>query len=351
MPRVHHLSLTGKHGPLPEATWNFSRVPDDEIVACCLWEYARESRSIALAAEVHQMNTRHIRPENHPQPTEEQIAIWAEHDNYVRRRVKAARFDYEKFLGRFWASELGFHKFYDLIRESCTGGAKPFQTYPKKLRRFMVGKLSETMIYTPLVESSVGELELLWKHNSIALEEVRSQARSPDDDSEDVALYDRSNYFSCDFDENRPEDRTRTVELKIDFSRFTDAEIEAAFHRWVLKHRPRRWRLPATVFPTATRRGRKINDYRVALERLAIMRLLNQLPPSELRTKIPVAWELYGHKSHDFRREIRAAVRFFRERFPFLPARERPESERRYGTWWPKLQKDLDEMDAGEGRK
>jgi hypothetical protein len=33
------------HNPLPECEWNFtsSRVPDAELVACCLWEYARES--------------------------------------------------------------------------------------------------------------------------------------------------------------------------------------------------------------------------------------------------------------------------------------------------------------------
>lgn len=351
MPRVHHLSLTGKHGPLPEATWNFTGVPDNEIVACCLCEYARESRTIAIAAEVHGMNTREIQPENRPPPTREQLAAWAEQDKYVRGRVEAFRFDYEKFLERFWASELGYHGFYDLIRTQCTGSALPFQSYPKKLRRYMVGKLTETTIYEPLIESTVGELELLWQDNSVDLAEVRSRARPPDDDSEDTVLYDRSRSISRGFREEQPSERTCTVAFTIDFSRFADAEIDAAFRRWLVAHRPRPWRKPAAIFPTALRRGRKTNDYRVALERLAIMRLLNQLPPSEVRRQIPAAWKLYGHKSDDFRREIRAAARFFRERFPFLPPRERPESERRYGTWWPKIQKQLAEWETKWGSK
>src|ERR1017187_10542732 len=31
---------------LPELDWNFNNVPSDELVACCYWEYARESAFI-----------------------------------------------------------------------------------------------------------------------------------------------------------------------------------------------------------------------------------------------------------------------------------------------------------------
>src|SRR5216684_7591220 len=31
---------------LPELDWNFDNVPDGELVACCYWEYARESAFI-----------------------------------------------------------------------------------------------------------------------------------------------------------------------------------------------------------------------------------------------------------------------------------------------------------------
>jgi len=31
---------------LAEVDWNFAAVPDAELVACCYWEYARESAFI-----------------------------------------------------------------------------------------------------------------------------------------------------------------------------------------------------------------------------------------------------------------------------------------------------------------
>jgi hypothetical protein len=34
---------------ISESGWNFKNVADDEVVACYLWEYARESRTMALA--------------------------------------------------------------------------------------------------------------------------------------------------------------------------------------------------------------------------------------------------------------------------------------------------------------
>src|ERR1022692_3916499 len=36
---------------LPEHEWNFDSVPDGELVACCYWEYARESASICDAVK------------------------------------------------------------------------------------------------------------------------------------------------------------------------------------------------------------------------------------------------------------------------------------------------------------
>ena len=39
------------NGPLTEFDWNFDKVPDGELVACCLWEYARESVSIGHSSE------------------------------------------------------------------------------------------------------------------------------------------------------------------------------------------------------------------------------------------------------------------------------------------------------------
>lgn len=60
--------LISEDGPLPVSHWNFTSIADDELIACCLWEYARESRTLALASAVHQMNTRRIRRDDAPEP-------------------------------------------------------------------------------------------------------------------------------------------------------------------------------------------------------------------------------------------------------------------------------------------
>lgn len=343
--------LTLEDGPLPASHWNFTNISDDELIACCLWEYARESRTLALASAVHQMNTRHIRPDNVPEPTKETLAQWAKQDARTRRQVKRERFNYDKFLARYWASDFGHLRFYDLLCQSCSGNAQPFQMFPKELRRYLVNQLTESTLLEPLTEALVCDLERLWKENSAELLEIRGRVRPPNDDSEDFALYDRSRPIVDLYTDEKRSDRTRTVAFTIDFSRFADAEIEAAFHRWVVAHRPRRWRKPAAIFPNAPRRGRKTNDYRVALERLGLMRLLHGITPSDMRKQIPSAWKIYGHKEPDFRREVRAAVRFFRERFPFLPQRERPSSERRFSTWFRPVQKKLEKLNAEWGIK
>src|ERR1039458_4220235 len=35
--------------PFTDTDWNFDSVPDVEIIACCLWEFARESESFLTA--------------------------------------------------------------------------------------------------------------------------------------------------------------------------------------------------------------------------------------------------------------------------------------------------------------
>jgi len=37
---------------LTKHDWNFGDVPEDELVACCYWEFARESASIRGAVEI-----------------------------------------------------------------------------------------------------------------------------------------------------------------------------------------------------------------------------------------------------------------------------------------------------------
>src|SRR5439155_4890371 len=102
-----------------------------------------------------------------------------------------------------------------------------------------------------------------------------------------------------------------TTALTVDFSRFTDREICDAFHAWLIKARPKRWKRPRRVFPGARQKGRKLIEYRVAVERLGLMRLLHVHNPTQLREQLPDAWKKYRAKERSFRREIREARKFF----------------------------------------
>lgn len=338
-------------GPLWEADWNFSRVPDDQIIACCLWEYARESASINLAAASHAMESRHILPEGSRPPTEKQIERWAEIDERTRDQVKRARFNHDRFLERFWDSEVGHLTFYGILNRWVTSGSGAFQDLPGKVRRMLAEKVSQADTIGALTLANLGDVERLWIANSKDLREIRAWKRPANDDAEDVALTLETEPVEGSFFDHAVIDRTRTVAFTVDFSRFSDAEIESSFHAWVRKNRPRRWRKPATVLLTSRRRGVKRNDYRVALERLGMMRLLHWFTPSQLRAEVPAAWKLYGRKEPVFRREVRAAVRFFHDRFPFLPRTEQPECAERLMKWWRPLDKELTEWEGQQGIK
>nr|MDQ3314587.1 N-6 DNA methylase [Verrucomicrobiota bacterium] len=141
----------------------------------------------------------------------------------------------------------------------------------------------------------------------------------------------------------------------VDFSRFTDREILEAFGAWLTEKRPEEWNRPRRIFPGSPKKGRKLIEYRVALERLGLMHLLHWHSPKDLRAELPEAWKQIARKQTDFRREIREASKFFRRLFPFLPDDERPQAEERNGRWLPPLLKIAGdgavEMGLSRGRK
>src|ERR1017187_5844471 len=88
---------------LTEAEWNFDNVPGSEILACCVWEFARESPSIRFAADLYWCHTRGIsnreKYKNNPVAKDEDDKEAAR----IERMVKDANFDYDGFVEKFWA--------------------------------------------------------------------------------------------------------------------------------------------------------------------------------------------------------------------------------------------------------
>lgn len=323
--------------PLRVSEWDFTRLPESELIAGCLWEYARESPSIGARANRQKLSVDGITGIKtwRGEPIDE--AEFDRRDKQLRAEEQAIGYDAEEFAGRFLGSDVGWVYFYRTLTRYVTPSINPWQDLPKRLRRTMVKQLGERTLMQPLAESMVADLEKLWDANSAALKAVRERVRPPDDDTEDGELYTPSSPVRLPEDNRRAASRTTAVAFTVDFSRFSNREISAEFERWLAANRPSRWRRPSNLFPVLAR-GRKENDYRVALERLAIMRLLHWTTPRSLRFEQSRAWRLYGAKEPTFRREIQGCLRFFHQSFPFLPKSERPRSFERNGVWLRRYQ-------------
>lgn len=310
-------------GPLSIADWDFSQVPSDELIACCLWEYARESASIGISAEYHRILMRRITGNATWGGLPASESEFRRHVSIIDDQAKSLGYDSESFLGRYWASDHAYVKFYETLRECVSPDSTAWQNLPADLRRKFVQELNERPVIQEISQSLVGELEQLWRENSGSLEEVRSKPRPTNDDSEDFELFSESSTFALPEEDPRQEPRKIAVAFTVDFSRFTDRDIMNKFSDWLRANRPKPWHRPMNSLPVVAQ-GRKLNDFRVALERLGIMRLLHWYSPGDLKSQLPGAWRIYRGKEPVFRREVRAAERFFRQIFPFLPEGERP---------------------------
>lgn len=333
MDDAKHKKWWAKYGLDAPAEWDFSRIPDSELIACCHWEYARESTTIKMMADLNWCSTRQIWHREEYKQNPELQKKHEESATIIKNRAKSVKFNFDAFMAKFWRTDYPWLGIYDALTRYVREGALAWQNLPKHLRNALVQKVTETSMLHSMCMSSVGELEELWKANSAELLEVRSRVRDENDDSEFCALIADTAPIQPSPLEGKQRQEKVTAALTIDFSRYTDSEITDAFISWLKKQRPKKWRHPRRVLPGASQRGRKLVEYRVALERLGLMRLLHWHGPAEIRDEFPEAWKKYRHKENDFRREVREAAKFFRALFPFLPRRERPESEERHGVW------------------
>ena len=244
---------------------------------------------------------------------------------------------------------------YDSVTQYVGAWAYAWQRLPRRSSDSTLETSSEEHCPPPAHCRDCRRTGELWKRNSDDLMEVRSRVRAENDDSEEAALWRDTEPVKPFAAEEDALKQGITAALTVDFSRFTDREIVEAFIAWLAKARPPRWKCPKRIFPGARQKGRKLIEYRVALERLGLMRLLHWHNPVELREEMPEAWKKICRKEQYFRREIREASKFFRRLFPFVPKTERPQSEERAGIWRPPLMKIADkvaqEMGIDRGRK
>ena len=120
-----------EYGPDSPAEWNFDSVPESELIACCFWEYARESKTIKLLADIHWAQVRHIwyREDYQRDPS-----LVEEHNKdaaRIERWVKAAGFDHDSFLTEFWKTDFPVLGIYEAVTDLVRDDAEVSSQLPE----------------------------------------------------------------------------------------------------------------------------------------------------------------------------------------------------------------------------
>jgi hypothetical protein len=327
---------------LSELDWNFDVVPDGELVACCYWEYARESAFIRdtlreyrdwyLAGGQWDENTAGLITKL------EKIQCFSEQADVF---VRGCGFDSK----RVWQSNNPKKPNYRHPQAPPITGSfpdGPWQSLSSEERKF------RARIRSRIEQFDIVPIKLA--HWSWAKEIARECQRVVDEQHGQRKTWEQK-YLRKDAKGNlyqvadappvpelgslRPRTRWGTGEtllVDIAWDCFTNDEITAYFRQWVKAARPKE-------IPSPSDRGHKPGDWRAKLTRLAVMRLLSRftaldiidprqnLCPEVLKTKVFCGrkW-IDATKWYDARRE---AGKFYRRLFPFLPKDELPLSWKR----------------------
>jgi hypothetical protein len=314
--------------------WNFDNVPDSELVACCYWEYARES---AFIRELRQRCWEHWQPlylkgQWWNEPEDKQI-----HTDL--QKVQSIGYPAEVFLRGICCPPDGVLPDAPPLKPGevhrTTGSfPKTWQALTVAERRYRshIGTDVERIPLVPFGRGLFLDAKDIVK--SVAAQrrerdEANEQARRENPKLTDEAL---CRMGKLQFPDIRPSviygsGMEKTI-VRIDWSAFTNDEIVQGFRKWVKANRPEDIRVP-------DRKGRnKARDWRAQLTRLSVMRLLAHFTPLDIidprRNRFPAIWETKQFagrkwsdvtKWHDARRE---AGKVFRALFPFLPKDEKP---------------------------
>jgi hypothetical protein len=267
---------------LSRKEWDFDNVPDDELVACCYWEYARESARIRAAFE---------RDDNvfFPNP----IPTYTESPAGYRLKtgsvINTAR---ARFLDQIREKSLPvMETVHHAINEVPSPFNVPWLELSAVVRQAVIGELA------PYFAEKPGLTFLPFNRCS---------------DHRDLGLADE-NYRCATFDAGLGIEYLR---VQIDWAGFTDAQIVAAFKVWLAENRP------PGVGVTNRKGIRKQKGYHDYLAWLGILRLMNAYPFTSIEREMPKAWSRF--RSADWPRARKKAADVFRGLFPFLPQQDVP---------------------------
>ena len=319
---------------LSSDNWNFDKVPDNELVACCYWEYARESVFI--------------------RDTLREYRGWILADGKWEERTGKliAKLEKVQSIGHMSDVFLRGCAFSPAMVRQSDDPKKPDYSHPDAppiSGNFPAPwqSLDEAeRKYRARIRTHVEQFQIVpiklsdW---SWAKEIAHECQRAADEQHEQRKAWEREylhrdkkgNFFTDpgapappNFAPIRPRTRwgvAETLLVGIAWDCFTNDEIVNHFRKWVKLARPKNVKAPSG-------QGHKPGDWRANLTRLAVMRLLSQFSALQIirQDSFPAVWEtkqFSGRKWGDFtkwRDARREAGKLFRALFPFLPVNDKP---------------------------
>jgi hypothetical protein len=308
--------------------WNFDAVPDSELVACCYWEYARESafiRNLKQRCGDGKWKDMHV-PD-----------LWT----YVGKdieQIQSIGYPAEAFLSGFFFDEQD-------RRPSHPDAPRITGSFPNAWQTLSIGEREdrsrirndvEMFHLRPFKRAHWGNAWDLMERAKARQREVIEADDRPHRQHPGVSDYylrirnifeyppdGISVFWAGDNDEPNKE----VTMVEIEWARFTNEQIVQSFRKWVAANRP-------TDVNKPDNRGHKPKDWREHLIRLGVLRLLSQFTALQIvdprQDKIPAVWETKQFagrkwrdvtKWHDARRE---AAKVFHTLFPFLSKDEKP---------------------------
>jgi hypothetical protein len=296
---------------LLESDWNFTAVPDKELVACCLWEYARESEFIW---DLRQRCVQSWRAGGH---RDERLSVDLGKLHSVGPTVEV--------LARGFYFAPGDPHRIDMQRNASVTNSfpAPWQSLPDDERDSRVRVLLGAGWYpaTPFERADCHDVWDIAKQAKARWNKVmdayhRVRAEDPETSEVELTAQGKLQPFTGIPVSILCEEGKEVTAIAINWARFTNDEIVGHFRKWVKANRPKDVHRPDG-------KGRnKARDWRVALERLGIMRLLHAWKLRDMPIKCPEAWKLYGKR--EWYKERKRAGEMFRRLFPFLAKSERP---------------------------
>jgi hypothetical protein len=304
--------------------WNFDDVPDPELVACCYWEYARES------VFIRDVKRRCLSPKWKEMFNGE---YWEYCGNDIER-IQSIGYAADVFVRSFFFDEMNDDRPHNPEAPRITDSFPlPWQSLSKGERkeRSPIGNDATKIPLQPFARGHWSDARFLVEVAEKKIQHIRETENEVHQKYPGVSEYYlrkkgllKSPDIGCSVFWDGGKESTI---VEVQWENFTNEQIIRDFRKWVKINRPK-------DMPAPNKQGHKPKDWRANLVRLAVMRILSRFTPAEVvdprRNRLPAIWKTkqfaglkWGDvtKWHDARRE---AGKLFSKLFPFLPPGEKP---------------------------